>query len=881
MIYAALLGLVATCSVFVHGAPWHGNRELHTLFETTSAWLGLLGAAIALTRYYTKRTATYLLLGSGLLGATLLDGYHAAITSSFLAGWTPSALAAITPWSGVTARVFLALLLFLSSLASRNEAQKRMVSKIGERGVYALVGASTLACFFILTFLPLPPALYSHALLNRPADLIPSLFFGLAALMHLRNGAWKTNTFEHWLILSLIAAMSGHLFYMVFSPSLYDAPYFAAHLLKILSFVLLLAGLFSSIFSIFSSEAESVAQLQRANESLGQEVEDRQKAEEALQQVSDGLEDAVEARTAELAEQVHLTSLAADVGIVLTEGGPLPGTLQRCAELVVRHMDAAFARIWTLREQEHMLELQASAGLYTHVDGAHGRIPVGGNLKIGAIAERRQSHTTNAVIGDPTVNNQEWAKREGMVAFAGHPLIVEDRLVGVIGVFARKPLTEAAVQSLASVADEIALGIDHKHAEAALSRLAAIVESSDAAIIGTDLEGIIETWNGAAERMYGYSLEEVKGRPVSILWPPEGGPELTDILRKIKQSEGIAHVESTRVRKDGECIPVLITHSPIRDASGKVVSSCSISVDITERKLLERQLGQAQKLESIGQLAAGIAHEINTPIQYVSDNIRFLRDSFARLEQLFQGYDRLLASLPGDLPSAQVTDIEALAKATRAGYLRTEIPKSIADSLDGVGRVAEIVRAIKEFSHPGPIEKTALDINRAIESTALVSRNEWKYVADLNLDLDPGLPPVRCVPGEFNQVILNLIVNAAHAIADVVSSQSGTKGTITVSTRRVGEWVEIRIRDTGTGIPEEARPSIFNPFFTTKAVGKGTGQGLAIAHTVIVQKHGGSITFETEIGAGTTFQVRLPIGEGPAQAEEDELQPPELALENG
>lgn len=407
---------------------------------------------------------------------------------------------------------------------------------------------------------------------------------------------------------------------------------------------------------------------------------------------------------------------------------------------------------------------------------------------------------------------------------------------------------------------------ERKNSEAALSRLAAIVESSDAAIIGTDREGLIETWNASAQRIYGYSFEEVKGHPVSILWPPELGDELTDVLSRLNQLAGIAHVESTRVRKDGKRIPVLITYSPISDATGKVVSCCSISVDITAHKLLERQLAQSQKLESIGQLAAGIAHEINTPIQYVGDNIRFLGDSFIRLEQLFQGYDRLFASLPDESPSAQFrTDIEALAKAARVGYLRTEIPKSIADSLEGVERVAQIVRAVKEFSHPGSVEKTLLDINRAIENTVLVSRNEWKYVAHLTLDLDPSLPPVRCVPGEFNQVILNLIVNAAHAIADVVSAQPGTKGTITVSTLRDGECAAIRVSDTGTGIPVEARPSIFNPFFTTKAVGKGTGQGLAIAHHIIVQKHGGAITFETKPGAGTTFQVRLPIGEGAAE----------------
>ena len=256
-------------------------------------------------------------------------------------------------------------------------------------------------------------------------------------------------------------------------------------------------------------------------------------------------------------------------------------------------------------------------------------------------------------------------------------------------------------------------------------------------------------------------------------------------------------------------------------------------------------------------MAAGIAHEINTPIQYVGDNTRFLRDAFTSLDRLLQSYDRLLGATPGNPLAAEM---HKLARSARLDYLRAEIPKSIEDSLEGVGRVAQIVKAMKEFSHPGSSEKTAVDLNHAIDSTILVCRNEWKYVADVKTDFDATLPVVNCVPGEFNQVILNLIVNASHAIADVVAAQPGSKGAIKVATRHDGEWAEIRVCDTGGGIPESAQPHVFNPFFTTKGVGKGTGQGLAIAHTVIVQKHGGSITFDTG-SSGTVFIVRIPVGD--------------------
>jgi signal transduction histidine kinase len=198
-------------------------------------------------------------------------------------------------------------------------------------------------------------------------------------------------------------------------------------------------------------------------------------------------------------------------------------------------------------------------------------------------------------------------------------------------------------------------------------------------------------------------------------------------------------------------------------------------------------------------------------------------------------------------------------KSVDTGYLLEEIPKAIDQTLEGVTRVAAIVGAMKEFSHPDAKEKVPLDLNRAISSTITVSRNEWKYVADLETDFDPSLPLVYCLPGEFNQVILNLIVNAAHAIADVVKMGDPKMGKIKVQTRNCPEWAEIRIQDTGTGIPEKAQTRIFDPFFTTKEIGKGTGQGLAIARSVIVNKHGGSIHFETAIGKGTTFIIRLPL----------------------
>ena len=311
-------------------------------------------------------------------------------------------------------------------------------------------------------------------------------------------------------------------------------------------------------------------------------------------------------------------------------------------------------------------------------------------------------------------------------------------------------------------------------------------------------------------------------------------------------------------RKDGTRIWIAISARSVLE-DGKIVRYEGMCQDITERKILHQQLLQAQKLESVGQLAAGIAHEINTPTQYIGDNIRFLKDSFQDLNALLADYAKLLAATKDNsLSPALVQEVETAVGNADTEYLCAEIPKAIDQALEGVTRVAKLVRAMKEFSHPGTKEKVPIDLNHAIDSTLTVSRNEWKYVADVETEYDSSLPLVHCLPAEFNQVILNMIVNAAHAIADVIEKGTTTKGKIKIKTLNCPSWAEIQIQDTGTGIPPEARARVFDPFFTTKEIGKGTGQGMAIAHSVVVAQHHGTIHFETEEGKGTTFVVRLP-----------------------
>jgi signal transduction histidine kinase len=282
--------------------------------------------------------------------------------------------------------------------------------------------------------------------------------------------------------------------------------------------------------------------------------------------------------------------------------------------------------------------------------------------------------------------------------------------------------------------------------------------------------------------------------------------------------------------------------------------------DSSPRRLLEDQLAQSQKMEAIGHLAAGIAHEISTPAQFVGDNTHFLREAFDDMHQVMARYQALAASVrEGKNPSELLDAVDAAADELDLDYLVAEIPLAIDHILDGVSRISKIVRSMKFFAHPGDAEKKPLDLNEAIESTVIISRNEWKYVADLETDLDPVLPPVPGRCGEINQVILNLITNAAHAIGEKIGCNPADKGCIRIVTRARNDWAEIRIQDTGGGIPEAVRHQVFDLFFTTKEEGRGSGQGLAIAHAVIVDNHGGQLTFESVPGEGTTFIIRLPL----------------------
>lgn len=389
----------------------------------------------------------------------------------------------------------------------------------------------------------------------------------------------------------------------------------------------------------------------------------------------------------------------------------------------------------------------------------------------------------------------------------------------------------------------------------------ALIRSISSFLIGVDSNGLIKVWNKKAENIFGIKSEKVKGlhfTDCGCLW--EWEKINAGINQCIYNREPVRIDDIVFTKKDGKSGYLGITLNPMFLEETDQTGFLLMGADITERKQMEFQFAQANKLESIGQLAAGIAHEINTPIQYIGDNILFLRDAYDDIERLVGYFRQLMDAVKnGERTDSIVDEAQKSIEEMDLDYLTREIPLAIKQTQEGVAQVAKIVRSMKDFSHPGEDVKADVDINHTLENIITVSRNEWKYAADIETDFDESLPMVFGHAGELNQVFLNIIVNAAHAVSDVVNKSPDKKGVIFLSTRKKDDWVEITIRDTGTGIPENIQARIFDPFFTTKEVGKGTGQGLAISHSIIVQKHGGRISFETQEGCGTAFTICLPV----------------------
>ncbi len=470
---------------------------------------------------------------------------------------------------------------------------------------------------------------------------------------------------------------------------------------------------------------------------------------------------------------------------------------------------------------------------------------------------------TSLITNDPASHPASVGLPEGhplLTCYLGVPLKRGEEILGMVSVANKAGgYSEDDRQALEELSFAIVEALHHARSEN-LHRT--LVETSLDAIIMLNPKGVVIQSNQQGACIFGVSSsEELVGKSLRDYLQPNARQRFTEHLKEALEVKTRKPAEFCFVGADGRSRLGEMRSTVITDDADNPRAIMSIIRDVTERRTLEGQLLQAQKLESIGGLAAGIAHEINTPMQYIGDNTRFLQNSCKDILEVIERYDTLRVAIDaGSVTPALLKSVDEAIEEADLEFVIEELPKSIDQSLEGLDRVSEIVRSMKEFSHPGSETKILFNINKGIETTVTISRNEWKYMADVTVDLDPELPLVPCLPGEFNQVILNTVVNAAHAI-EKKAEQTGDeeKGNISITTRQDGDFVEIHISDTGCGIPKSIEKRVFDPFFPTKEVGKGTGQGLALAHTTIVEKHGGELTLKSKEGEGTTFTIRLPL----------------------
>ncbi len=389
------------------------------------------------------------------------------------------------------------------------------------------------------------------------------------------------------------------------------------------------------------------------------------------------------------------------------------------------------------------------------------------------------------------------------------------------------------------------------------------LQSISEGFYGIDTAGHSTFVNPAAAKMLGFDSTELFGRSIHKLTHhtrsdgtacSEDDCPVHQLV--LKQGQTLSKVVDIYWRKDGTCFPVEYHSAPIREGD-RILGAVVVFTDISERNILEQQLLQAQKLEAIGQLAAGVAHEINTPLQYIQNNTVFLKSSVEELTTLLQAVqDLATATLPAR--EEKFERIVSAASACDLEFILSEVPSSVNETLDGISHIVKIVSAMKEFSHSDHRDMVPTDINALIDTAVVLSKNEWKYVAALTTDFDPALPQLDCHPGSWRQLVLNLIVNSAHAI-EPVATLTGQSGRIVIRTRHVENDLELSVEDSGAGMTAEVQERIFESFFTTKEVGKGTGQGLAIVYDLVVNKHKGRVSCSSIPGQGTVMTLRVPL----------------------
>jgi len=438
-------------------------------------------------------------------------------------------------------------------------------------------------------------------------------------------------------------------------------------------------------------------------------------------------------------------------------------------------------------------------------------------------------------------------------------LVIPAAIAGVISVLVVTTILCALIDKRLQAAEQLAKESEIREKD--------IVEHLPDGLLVINAQGQIVSANTAAQNMFNLSASAIKKLMIEQLIPSITYSKLVDDVALFEHVFSGQTILIEGIKKNGDTFPIEAHFSKMTLVIDfKVMFSC-VMRDITERVQLESQLSQANKLESIGQLAAGIAHEINTPTQYVTDNTTFLKSAFASCIEVMDICQALCDKTSEQLNDEDLSKIKEKIDEHDIEFILEEVPSAISQSLEGLNRISTIVKAMKSFSHPSKGEMQRTIISEAIETTITVARNEWRYIAELETHFDDDLPEIMCIRDELNQVFLNIIVNATHAIEDNAKNLSPKGGKIKISAHQLNTNIVIKIADNGAGMPAEVKERIFDPFYTTKAVGKGTGQGLSLAYAVIVERHKGKIEVQSTNGEGSTFIISLPIDNDIKQVE--------------
>lgn len=391
-------------------------------------------------------------------------------------------------------------------------------------------------------------------------------------------------------------------------------------------------------------------------------------------------------------------------------------------------------------------------------------------------------------------------------------------------------------------------------AEAAMH---SIVDTAADGVVSLCDDGLVEWCNPATGELFDVDSKVVVGTDFTELIHSEDREEIRQLLAQTHS--GPISARDVRGLRDGEEFPLLASLSVYSTPDGPRFTA--VLRDLSEYKALQERLTRAQRLESIGQLAAGVAHEINTPLQYSAGNLEYIKDSIGRLTEVLHAFEANL-DMSGESRSweERVAEIDALRKQNKLDRCLEEVPKAIEEGIDGLLCVSNIVKAMRELAHPGSDEADyfSADLNEIVENAVRLSRNRWKRSAKLTTDLHAGMLQLECMPQDLHRVVINLITNAADAVANESDDPADPTGRISVVTTGTDDQVVLSVEDNGCGVPAEVADRIFDPFFTTKEIGLGTGQGLALSHEVVVKGHGGTIDFQPSPTGGTQFTVRLP-----------------------